>query len=139
MARELAIAAGGGNLVGRIARLLGRPAPRTSRFTWLPGLIALVLATLIVIPTALVLAAPEPTSLDIVEPVPPIWEESDIEEPDRTQMIIGFIIADIFADHVMDRETAEKAQSLLKRKPTGQGGGGGGQTPRAGDHDTKYR
>ncbi len=55
---ELALAASGGSLVGRIARLLGRPAVDNRRFAWLPGLIALLVVAAILIPTALLIAAP---------------------------------------------------------------------------------
>ncbi|MDI6447976.1 M56 family metallopeptidase [Anaerobaca lacustris] len=59
---ELAVAASGGSLVARIARLLGRPPIDNRRFAWLPGLIALLVVAAILIPTALVLAAPETTA-----------------------------------------------------------------------------
>ena len=53
---ELAMAATGGSLLDRIARLLGRPAADDRRFAWLPGLITLLLVIGVVIPTALTLA-----------------------------------------------------------------------------------
>ncbi len=55
---ELAVAASGSSLVGRIARLLGRPPIDHRRFAWLPGLIALLVVAAILIPTALLIAAP---------------------------------------------------------------------------------
>ncbi len=56
--RHTAVAASGGSLVGRIARLLGRPPIDNRRFAWLPGLIALLVVAAILIPTALLIAAP---------------------------------------------------------------------------------
>ena len=55
---DLALAASGGSLMARIARLLGRPVGDDRRFAWLPGLIALLLVVGVVIPAALVLGAP---------------------------------------------------------------------------------
>ncbi len=49
---DLALAASGGSLMARVARLLGRPAVDDRRFAWLPGLIALLLVVGVVIPTA---------------------------------------------------------------------------------------
>lgn len=60
---ELAVAASGGSLVGRIARLLGRPPIDNRRFAWLPGLIALLVVAALLIPTALLIAAPNPPTL----------------------------------------------------------------------------
>ena len=77
---ELAVAATGGHLVGRIGRLLGRPATDNRRFTWLPGLVALLLVAAIVVPAALALAAPEPpsaTAQDISAPMPEQPEMAD--------------------------------------------------------------
>jgi len=56
--RHTAVAASGGSLVDRIARLLGRPPIDHRRFAWLPGLIALLLVAALLIPTALLIAAP---------------------------------------------------------------------------------
>ncbi len=56
-AGDLALAATGGSLMARIARLLGRPAVEDRRFAWLPGLIALLLVVGIVIPAAFTLGA----------------------------------------------------------------------------------
>ena len=53
---DLAVAATGGSLMARIARLLGRPAVEDRRFAWLPGLITLLLVAGIVIPSTLVIA-----------------------------------------------------------------------------------
>ncbi len=57
---DLAIAATGGSLMARIARLLGRPAVEDRRFAWLPGLVALLLVIGIVIPAAFALGAGNP-------------------------------------------------------------------------------
>lgn len=56
--RHTAVAASGGSLVGRITRLLGRPPIDNRRFAWLPGLIALLVVVAILIPAALLIAAP---------------------------------------------------------------------------------
>ena len=56
---DLALAATGGSLMARIARLLGRPAVDDRRFAWLPGLVALLLVAGLIIPAALVLGTPD--------------------------------------------------------------------------------
>jgi len=137
---ELAIAAGGGNLLGRIARLLGRPTPRQGRFTWLPGLIALILATLIVIPTALVLAAPKPmlpeaavaelsvqeeieantpaveTAPEPVETpaIPAAAEAPEIaKKEDKPVVDLTLIMAKVRTETVLDRETLGTITDVL--------------------------
>jgi type II secretory pathway component GspD/PulD (secretin)/beta-lactamase regulating signal transducer with metallopeptidase domain len=65
---ELALAATGGSLLARIARLLGRPAVTHRRFAWLPGLVALLLVVGLLLPAALVLGTPQPSPA--VEPAP---------------------------------------------------------------------
>ncbi|MCL5279789.1 MAG: M48 family metalloprotease [Planctomycetes bacterium] len=66
---SLAVAATGGSLLARIARLLGRPAVEDRRFVWLPGLVALLLVVAIIIPAALTLGAGNqpPSSTDTQE------------------------------------------------------------------------
>jgi len=116
---ELAVAASGGSLVHRIARLLDRPAPTRNRFTWLPGLIALLLVATILIPTALVLATPN---------VPPAASNSELSDPgqttddsaievttetqadedqqDQERIIVKFVIfAKVLPNQALDRET----------------------------------
>lgn len=56
--RHTAVAASGGSLINRIARLLGRPPIDNRRFAWLPGLIALLVVAALLIPAALLIAAP---------------------------------------------------------------------------------
>ena len=120
---ELAVAASGGSLAARIGRLLGRPAVDNRRFTWLPGLIALLLVGAIVVPTALVLAAPEPNPRDALASESAVQEDSEPEaeedEAPRAQILIDFILADVFCDRVMDRDTAEQAREYLKHMPAG--------------------
>jgi len=52
---ELAVAASGGNLFGRIHRLLGKEASDTSRASWIPSVITILLIAIIAIPTTLAL------------------------------------------------------------------------------------
>ncbi len=54
---DLAVAATGGSLVTRIARVLGRPVADDRRFAWLPGLITLLLVVSIVLPATFALTA----------------------------------------------------------------------------------
>ena len=67
---DLAVAATGGSLMARIARLLGRPAVEDRRFAWLPGLITLLLVVGLILPAALVLGTPD------AAPVPPPGEDT---------------------------------------------------------------
>jgi len=64
---DLALAATGGSLMARIARLLGRPAVDDRRFTWLPGLIALVLVIGIILPAAFALTTASPPGGDAAD------------------------------------------------------------------------
>jgi ankyrin repeat protein/type II secretory pathway component GspD/PulD (secretin)/beta-lactamase regulating signal transducer with metallopeptidase domain len=52
---DLAVAATGGNLFGRIRRLLGKEASDTSRASWIPSAITILLIAIIAIPTTLAL------------------------------------------------------------------------------------
>jgi len=52
---ELAVAASGGNLFGRIRRLLGKEASDSSRASWIPSVITILLIAIIAIPTTLAL------------------------------------------------------------------------------------
>ncbi len=67
---DLAVAATGGSLMARIARLLGRPAVEDRRFAWLPGLITLLLVVGLILPAALVLGTPD------AAPVPPSGKDT---------------------------------------------------------------
>jgi type II secretory pathway component GspD/PulD (secretin)/beta-lactamase regulating signal transducer with metallopeptidase domain len=117
-APELAVAASGGSLVARIARLLGRPATDERRFTWLPGLIALLLVALIVIPAALVLAAPNvPPATDNSAPndlaptgnepavVAKAQTEAEAEGQRGAKILIDCMFAKVLTDKVLDHET----------------------------------
>jgi len=110
---DLALAASGGSLMARIARLLGRPAVDDRRFAWLPGLVALLLVVAVVVPAALVFATPAPLPQNAE---PPATERPDIplaDEPARTQVLLAFTILDVFADRVLDVDTAVQAADLL--------------------------
>jgi type II secretory pathway component GspD/PulD (secretin)/beta-lactamase regulating signal transducer with metallopeptidase domain len=121
---ELAMAATGGSLLGRIARLLGRPAADDRRFTWLPGLIALLLVVGIVIPAALALAAAgpdqsEPPSGNVAASTHDVQDIAQTNEPNRPPVVVmlDFYIAEAFADAVLDQDTATKVAGLLARIP----------------------
>ncbi|MBM4026803.1 MAG: hypothetical protein FJ280_15580 [Planctomycetes bacterium] len=76
---DLAVAATGGSLVARIARLLGRPATDDRRFAWLPGVIALVLVAGIVIPGALVVATAQQSQPAATAPADaPDWARASL-------------------------------------------------------------
>ena len=51
----LAVAAAGGNLFGRIRRLVGKDSNEPSRTSWIPSVITIMLIAIIVIPTTLAL------------------------------------------------------------------------------------
>lgn len=129
---ELAVAATGGSLVGRIGRLIGLPTPAKTRFAWLPGLVALLLVATVVVPGALVLAAPAPRSTALTADEP-LAEDSGasrdvtddvimMSDVPRTQVLLSFRIIDIDADRVLDPETAATVQGLLTRLPAGAAG-----------------
>jgi len=118
---ELAVAANGGSLLTRIARLLCLPAEDDRRFAWLPGLVALLLVAAILIPAALVLATPEaPPAANRVDSEPNDSDQAhDIlsvettspaqsgqEQEDPAQVLINFLIfRKISSDKIVDRET----------------------------------
>ncbi|MGB2866627.1 MAG: M56 family metallopeptidase, partial [Sedimentisphaerales bacterium] len=58
---ELAVAAAGGNLFGRIRRLVGKDSADTSRASWIPSVITILLIAIIAIPTTLALTANDKT------------------------------------------------------------------------------
>ncbi len=125
---ELAVAASGGSLVGRIARLLGRPAQTSHRFAWLPGLIALLLVAALLVPTALVLAAPdaspaieraqasaEDTERDSDEPAAEAMVQAteDQDSQDRERIIVATICVKLNGKKELDRETMELLAEIL--------------------------
>jgi Flp pilus assembly secretin CpaC len=90
---ELALTAGGGSLLDRVARLLGRSGPDDRRVSWLPGTIALLVAG-IVIPMALALAAsasdrPEPPSADVAALLSEARDTAPTEEPDAAKVSLA--------------------------------------------------
>lgn len=58
---ELAVAATGGNLSGRIRRLVGQDSTDSSRTSWIPSVVTILLIAIIVIPTTLALTAHDKT------------------------------------------------------------------------------
>ncbi len=123
---ELAVAATGGSLVTRIGRLIGRPVIDDRRFAWLPGLIALVLVASIVIPAALVLAAPASEYVNPAASEPPTEEVVAMNDIPRTQVLLSFAVVDISPDQVLDPETAAAAQGLLTQASVGDTGAASG-------------
>lgn len=121
---ELAMAATGGSLLDRIARLLGRSATDDRRFAWLPGLITLLLVIGVVIPAALTLGESiadrsEPPSADVAASIREAQDTVQTNEPNRVQILLDFIIAEAFSDATLDRDTATKVVDLLARLPAG--------------------
>ncbi len=117
---ELAMAASGGSLMARIARLLGRPVVDDRRFAWLPGLIALLLVVGVVIPAAFALTRSAPrepesqadaTSASATES----QDAADSAESAPTQIQVRLVLAELYADAVLDPQTAEEAAGLLVR------------------------
>ena len=58
---ELAVAATGGNLFGRIRRLVDKDSTESSRTSWIPSVITILLIAIIAIPTTLALTANDKT------------------------------------------------------------------------------
>ena len=120
---ELAVAATGGSLIERIARLLGRPATDDRRLAWLPGLIALLLIAGIVIPAALVLAASEPPAAlppTAVVPDDPQTQpgatdaaEQGASSTEPNIIRVDFVVARVLTDLTVDRETMLMIDNVL--------------------------
>lgn len=117
---ELAMAASGGSLMARIARLLGKPVVDDRRFTWLPGLIALLLVVGVVIPTAFALTRETPhgseseanaTSVSVAEG----QDVTDSGESPQVQIQVNVVLAELYANTVLDPQTAEEVAGLLVR------------------------
>lgn len=81
----LAVAVSGGSLLQRIQRLVGKDSADQSKRSWLPCVVAILLAVAVLIPTALVLAdekagqidAKSETSKRTEDAIEPILEDSD--------------------------------------------------------------
>lgn len=119
---DLAMAATGGSLLDRIARLLGRPATDDRRFTWLPGLITLLLVVAIVIPAALALSASasdrrQSASATAADPALAAQDTPHKSEPNNSPYLLDFTIAEISSEATLDQDTAAKVAGLLERKP----------------------
>ncbi len=116
--RHTAVAASGGSLVDRIARLLGRPPIDNRRFAWLPGLIALLVVAAILIPTALVLAAPDaPDPEPVSEAAPPevvtqtLPKEQAAETP---KVLVNFLLfTNPMPNKIVDSETRRRIGEVL--------------------------
>jgi len=61
---ELSVAADGGNLFSRIRRLLGKDSTDSSRTSWIPSVITILLIAIIAIPTTLALTGPSESKGD---------------------------------------------------------------------------
>ncbi len=115
-AGDLALAATGGSLVARIARLLGRPVVEDRRFAWLPGLIALLLVAGIILPAALVLGTPQSTATPAVSANHGSTEPNAAQETtgsnnapwddQAAQILLDFKIVKVRDDPRVDDETA---------------------------------
>ena len=120
---ELAVAATGGSLIERIARLLGRPATDDRRLAWLPGLIALLLIAGVVIPVAFALAGPEARLSKPPDDAAVLPDEAQVRtepnEPDRARIRISYTLVEVFADRTLDPQAAAEARELLVRRPPG--------------------
>ena len=123
-AGDLAMAATGGSLMARIARLLGRPAVDDRRFAWLPGLVALLLVVGVILPAALVLGTPQPpqavepaaiaTSHDVAEPIgAPSNAESVSSDAPAAQVLLDFKIVMVQDEARVDRETLVQIADAL--------------------------
>jgi|GEM_PF-6092925 len=125
---DLALAASGGSLMARIARLLGRPTVDDRRFAWLPGLIALLLVVGVVIPAALVLGAPDTppatphVDLETTEGQAPNADATTVIErsprdhaadSNETQVRTDWVIAKVRTETVLDRETLRLIGDIL--------------------------
>jgi hypothetical protein len=125
---DLALAASGGSLMARIARLLGRPVVDDRRFAWLPGLIALLLVVGIVIPAALVLGAPDTPpatpyvnlekaeahvrntdAITAIERSP----QDHVADSNETQVRTDWVIAMARTETVLDRDTLRRIDEIL--------------------------
>ncbi len=122
--RHTAVAASGGSLVGRIARLLGRPPVDHRRFAWLPGLIALLVVAAILIPTALVLATPDaPPTADTIASEP-VSDAAPLEvttqtlhvdqEQDQPKVLVNLLLFTYpMPNKIVDRETKRRIGDVL--------------------------
>lgn len=102
---DLALAASGGSLMARIARLLGRPAVDDRRFAWLPGLIALLLVIGVIIPAAIVLASPN------------TLPATHSDGPEPNQVLVKFsLFPSASPNKVVDLETRNLLAGILAKE-----------------------
>jgi beta-lactamase regulating signal transducer with metallopeptidase domain len=127
---QLAVAADGGSLISRIARLLGHPVNDDRRFAWLPGLIALLLVGGLIIPFVYSVPArarpelaegasketPDNIPTNETEPNDGDTAKSPTGEP---QIKLEFIVAEVFADRTVDSNTAAKMVNHMYREIPG--------------------
>jgi beta-lactamase regulating signal transducer with metallopeptidase domain len=107
---DLAVAADGGSLTSRIARLLGRPTPAPRPCTWLPGLIALLLAISVIILVAC--GVPVRASRDA-----PDGATTTATEPNDT-MTIDSIFGS--SDQTAAPQTGRRGRGARAMRPTGE-------------------
>jgi len=91
---ELAVAATGGNLFGRIRRLLGKDSADTSRASWIPSVITILLIAIIAVPTTIALT----TNSEPGEPQQETEKQIDIKPENEEWQDIGEIIPPDFND-----------------------------------------
>lgn len=115
---DLVLAASGGSLMARIARLLGKPAADDRRFAWLPGLIALLLVVGVIIPTALVMAASNtPSTIRQVNTEPNDLSQAREEQQDPEQILVKFsLFPRVSPDKVVDLETRNLLAGILAKE-----------------------
>lgn len=102
---DLALAASGGSLMARIARLLGRPVVDDRRFAWLPGLIALLLVIGVIIPAAIVLASPN------------ALPATHSDGPEPNQVLVKFsLFPSASPNKVVDLETRNLLAGILAKE-----------------------
>jgi beta-lactamase regulating signal transducer with metallopeptidase domain len=134
---DLAMAATGGSLMARIARLLGHPAVDDRRFAWLPGLVALLLVVAIIMPAAFALAtASQPRGSTLDEPAvkatmvkpeanaeemsnPTVQVQADADSrtvpsnDDRAHVEMAFKFIRVRPEQRLDRETLMGMTTIL--------------------------
>jgi type II secretory pathway component GspD/PulD (secretin)/beta-lactamase regulating signal transducer with metallopeptidase domain len=94
---ELAVAATGGNLFGRIRRLVGKDATDSSRASWIPSVIAVLLIAIVAIPTTVALT----TKSDFLQAEPGTNVPLEDEKAESAAKLkrIGLAVAMYADDH----------------------------------------
>jgi beta-lactamase regulating signal transducer with metallopeptidase domain len=105
---ELAVAATGGNLFGRIRRLVGKDANDGSRASWIPSVITILLIAIVAIPTTVALTA-KSDSLQAEPGTDVLLEDKKAESASKLKRI-GLAVAMYADDH--DENLPESLQEL---------------------------